>query len=69
MEHDILETLADAGPLHVTELAERVDGHPLTVDRMCSQLHTDGYIYLFGGGRYRLTDTGREQLTEEVNTG
>lgn len=65
MEDHILETLAVDGPLHVTELAERIDSHPLTVDRVCAQLHTDGHIYLFGGGRYRLTDTGREQLTDE----
>lgn len=66
MERDILNALADDGPLHVLELAERVTGHPITVDQTCAQLHNDGHIYPVGGGRYRLTETGRDQLTADL---
>ena len=65
MERDILHVLDSDGPLHVLEIASRIDGHPITVDQTCARLHNDGYISPIGGGRYRLTEDGKELLNDE----
>lgn len=64
MERDILHVLATDGPLHVMEIAAQIDGHPITVDQTCVRLHNDGHISMIGGGRFHLTDFGREHLSE-----
>lgn len=63
MKDKILQELAKDGPLHVMEITNRVDGHPITIDRICSQLHSDGHIYPSGHGIYQLTDSGQQQLS------
>jgi DNA-binding Lrp family transcriptional regulator len=57
----VLAALAADGPLDIVELAERIDDHPLTVDRVCTRLRRDGAIRTIGGGRYCLTARGRER--------
>jgi Mn-dependent DtxR family transcriptional regulator len=47
------------------EIAAQIDGHPISVDQACARLHKDGYISTIGGGRYRVTDVGRERLTDD----
>ena len=64
MKDQILQTLADDGPLHVMEITDRVDGHPITIDRICAQLHKDGHIYPSGHGQYQLTNDERQQLRD-----
>lgn len=65
MERDILEILDTQGPLHVMEIAKQINGHPIAVDQACSQLHTDGEIAPIGRGRYRLTDDGKDRLSDD----
>lgn len=65
MERAILQVLDADGPLHVMEIAAQIDGHPISVDQACARLHKDGYISTIGGGRYRVTDVGRERLTDD----
>lgn len=62
MERDILHVLDADGPLHVMEIAEQIEGHPITVDQACARLHNDGYISPIGGGRYRVTADGLDYL-------
>ncbi len=62
MRQSILRALSLDDPLHITEIADRIDEHPITVDQACSQLHDDEYITTIGGGRYCLTDDGQEFL-------
>lgn len=64
MDRAILSVLNTDGPLHVTEIATRIDAHPITVDQICTRLYNDGYISPTGGGRYRLTDTGNKHLSD-----
>lgn len=63
-ECEILETLAKHGALHVTEIAQKIDSHPISVDRICTRLYNDDQISLFSHGHYRLTDNGRQRLTD-----
>ena len=68
MEQDILHVLGTDGPLHITEIATRIDGHPITVDQACERLHNDGYISPIGGGRYHLTDDGHKYISDDCAT-
>lgn len=65
MDHAVLRALETDGPLHVMEIATRIEGHPITVDQACARLHDDGFISPIGGGRYRLTEEGSAQLNDE----
>lgn len=62
MEQRILERLQQRGPLHVMELANALDDHPVAVDRSCYRLHQDGYIETHTAGVYELTDAGARHL-------
>lgn len=68
IESDILQTLAERAPLHVTDLTEQVDNHPVAVDQACARLHDDGYIFPSGHGVYDITDCGQRRLDELVAT-
>lgn len=59
---DVLETLADRSPLHVMEIANAVDGHPITVDQTCAHLNSDECIRPFGRGLYEITEEGEQRL-------
>lgn len=64
IERKILATLAEHGPLYVMRIALEVDDHPISVDRTCTRLYNGGHIYPCGRGQYRLTDNGRQRLTD-----
>lgn len=66
LESDILQTLAECAPLHVMDLTEEVDDHPVTVDQACARLHDDGHIFPSGHGVYDITDRGQQRLDELV---
>jgi predicted transcriptional regulator len=66
-ERQILATLAKHGPLHVMAIAQEVDDHPISVDRTCTYLYNGGHIYPCGRGQYRLTDNGRQRLTDSYD--
>lgn len=61
---EILAALAEAGPLGVHQIAERLDGHPLTVERVCGTLHEESHIYPLGHDRYDLTNSGMAHLED-----
>lgn len=71
LEREILETLVEAAPMDVNEIAHRIDGHPLTVERICDGLREDGHIYTLGRGRYDVTNRGTRRVTvdHEVEPG
>ncbi len=64
MKRSVLRALSLDAPLHIIEIADRIDEHPIAVDQACSQLHDDEYITTIGGGRYCLTDDGQELLRD-----
>jgi predicted transcriptional regulator len=66
-EREILVTFAEHGPLHVMEVAQKVDNHPLSVDRACARLYDGGHISPFSHGYYRLTDHGQQRLTDNCD--
>lgn len=67
MEQLVLTALDDLGPLHVMEITEQVDEHPLAVDRTCGRLHEHGHIAPVAVGRYQLTSNGRQRLFDNCN--
>lgn len=64
MEGEILKTLDEAGDLHITDIADRIDSTLVDVDRRCFRLHQEGYIRIIDTGVYRLTDTGEHRLAD-----
>jgi aspartyl-tRNA(Asn)/glutamyl-tRNA(Gln) amidotransferase subunit C len=68
LEREILETLAAHGQLSVSGLADALDRNPVTVDRQCYDLQTDGYIVIAASdGTYELTSKGRTRLEETTD--
>ena len=66
-ELQILEILGEEGPLHARTIAEIVDEHPLSVDRICSRLHQVGDIHSCKRGHFQLTERGKMRLTREFS--
>lgn len=64
LEAPILRAIDDRPPVHLIDLAEAVDGHPVAVERACARLDEDGYIRPAPQGLYTLTDAGRRRLAE-----
>ena len=66
--HDrrIPELLAEHGPATVPDLAERLDTHPLTVERRCAELQRTGRIRQDTGGRYTTCDASRRDAMPEA---
>ncbi|TKR25339.1 Lrp/AsnC family transcriptional regulator [Natronomonas salsuginis] len=65
LEQAVLELLAEEQH-SVSGIADALDRHPVTVDRQCYDLQTDGYIAVAtSGGTYRLTAKGRERLAAD----
>lgn len=64
MNSEILTVLDDHGQLSVVEIADVMGAHPVTVDRHCYHLHQNGYIRVFSGGIYSLSDDGEQYLTQ-----
>lgn len=63
-EREILEAIAEHGPLHVIDIARQCDAHPITIGRACARLYDCGYISSRSRGHYRLTNDGRQRLTD-----
>jgi predicted ArsR family transcriptional regulator len=62
-EKEILALLADHGATPAVELAERLDRHPVTVDRQCYDLESEGHITMTATcGVYELTRQGRRRF-------
>lgn len=66
-EYRILETLAEDGPLRVSEIVQKVEDHPISVERTCTRLHNGGHISSCSLGYYRVTEDGRQRLTDTHN--
>lgn len=62
----ILKLLDTDGPLQAVEIATQLDIHPVEADLQCNSLHDHGYIAMFGGGVYELTEAGT-QLLDDAN--
>ena len=54
----LLDTLADAGPVTVPEIAARLEAHPVTVERQCHELQRAGRIRQCTGGKLVVADDG-----------
>jgi predicted ArsR family transcriptional regulator len=64
----ILELLAAHDQLPLGTIADELDRHPVTVDRQCYDLQTDGYVRIAGSGSaYVLTDAGRNRVADEAD--
>lgn len=64
MNQEILSVLDEHEPLSVEEIADVIDAHPIQVDRHCYQLFQRGYIRIFSGGVYSLTEEGEYHLIQ-----
>ncbi|WP_207592825.1 MarR family transcriptional regulator [Halomontanus rarus] len=64
LERDVLRAVAERRPIRVTDLADRVDEHPVAVDRACRRLHDEGHISSAGRGVYDVTERGQRRLAE-----
>lgn len=62
-------TALDANPtLHVSELAERVDGDPRLVDQVCHELEVEGCVRSRTAGLYSITAKGERRLHKLVTS-
>lgn len=62
-------TALDANPtLHVSELAERVDGDQRLVDEVCYDLEVEGCVRSRTGGLYSITAKGERKLRTLIAT-
>lgn len=67
MNREILSVLDEHEPLSVEEIADVIDAHPIQVDRHCYQLFQGGYIRIFRGGVYSLTEEGEHYLVQMLD--
>lgn len=65
-ERAILVALDAREQLSVTELADHLDAHPVSVARRCDDLQQDGTIRQITSGRYTLTETGTRQVSGDT---
>ncbi|QLD85955.1 winged helix-turn-helix transcriptional regulator [Natronomonas halophila] len=62
-EREILALLAEHGATPVVELADRLNRHPVTVDRQCYDLENEGHITMTAtSGVYALTEQGQRHF-------
>lgn len=61
LEQVTLSTLAERAPLHVLDVADQADEHPIAVDMACARLHERGDIRSVGLGQYEITDQGHRR--------
>ncbi|ELY53563.1 DeoR family transcriptional regulator [Natronococcus amylolyticus DSM 10524] len=59
-EREILDRLADDGPMTVPQLADCLATHPVTIDRRCRDLLRAGYVRRCSGGAFALDDSEDE---------
>lgn len=55
-ERVVLQTIADAGPISIAELADRLAAHPITIERRCQELQRAGYVHRCAGGTFAVDD-------------
>lgn len=60
----LLATIQQRETAAVTDIAEALDAHPVTVDRRCSELQRRGYVRRTATGVYLITEAGEEHLRE-----
>jgi predicted transcriptional regulator len=64
-EFEVLELLVEDSPCHRTEITTAVDGHPITIDQACTNLHSQGYIAPISNGLYEITDAGEHRFESQ----
>lgn len=64
MDTEILAVLDEHEQLSVVEIADVMGAHPVVVDRRCYQLQQTGYVRIFSGGFYSLSDDGEDYLSQ-----
>lgn len=64
LESDILNALTQHQSIHVIDLSQQMDEHPVAVDQACARLHNRGYLTLSNQGVYDVTDHGRQYLDQ-----
>lgn len=57
-EREILEQLTDDGPMTVSQLADRLAAHPVTIERRCRELQRTGRVRRCPGGAFAVDDSG-----------
>lgn len=63
----VLKIVAAKSPVHISDIAEDTQLHPLTVDQTCVRLHGQGYLAVLGQGRYKITETGERQIRNSIH--
>lgn len=64
----VLDAVAEQSPVHVLDLAGRLDEHPVAVDLACARLRDRGDVRLVGRAEYALAETGRTDRTGARDT-
>ncbi|NKE34882.1 MarR family transcriptional regulator [Natronococcus sp. JC468] len=59
-DREILETLTDGGPMTISQLADRLATHPVTIERRCRELQRAGRVRRCPGGTFAVDDSGGE---------
>lgn len=65
IEREILEQLAEEGPLHMRDLNEIIDAHPASVDHACTRLHDGDQVFQVALGVYDITTQGQQRFEEQ----
>lgn len=60
----ILEALVGQRAVPASKLVEQVGEHPIVVERCCYSLQQEGHIRQTAAGVYKLTNNGKECLTD-----
>jgi hypothetical protein len=66
VERVVLEALATQSSLHVIEISDLTNEHPVTVDLACARLHDNGDVASVGLGRYDITERGMRRREEHL---
>lgn len=67
-ETEVLKIFVERSPLHVMDIANTVEYHPITVDQTCTRLHNEGYIYPLGRGLYKVTEEGVQRIETQCES-
>lgn len=58
-DREILTILVADSPLHVMDISQTANRHPITVDQTCARLYEQGHICPVGWGLYDITEDGK----------
>lgn len=67
LEHVTLSVLAEQAPLHVLDIAEEADEHPVAIDLACARLHDRGDIWSAGLGQFDITEQGQRRCNGNLD--